>query len=244
MRLSTSSILVAFTAFPLVLGGCLSHKTIEPIEGASPLADNPNDAPVPEALATGLGWVVTRYPPFGETFLGRGPEQPFAINFPVGVRRDVANRICRLTSKNAQPLSEENQNLPTYHIGRLWIRGDLATVDIFAPVAQYTPASSATGASAGTVYQMITMKLRTRGLEPYYVQSHNVFPIGSFPTPELRFMSPGEDGRAGGINSFQARPKPVKATTAADPEILPDDYFVVPPNKPTGEIEVLDDTVR
>ena len=104
-RMAISSLIViGCVGAPLLVGGCLAHKTIDPIEGASPIADNPNDPPVPEAIATALTWVVDRYPPGGEEFLGRNTV-PVAVNLPIGTRSDVANRICRLAGKTLSTLT-------------------------------------------------------------------------------------------------------------------------------------------
>ncbi|MGQ0629097.1 MAG: hypothetical protein ACT4PL_13490 [Phycisphaerales bacterium] len=192
------------------LGGCLAHHSVEPIEGATPVSDNPNNPPIPEAIATAVKWVVDRYPPNGEAFLGRITEQPFTINLPVGTRGDVANRICALVAKSASPVMEGNHDLPCYHIGRVWVRGDTATVDIFAPVAAYTPPTSAAETGRTVVDQCVTIVLRTRTLEPYYVQSHRVWPIGSFPTPAVHDLATtGDDPRVGSMTARQARPAPL-----------------------------------
>jgi len=221
-RLAISSLVVlGVLGGPMLLGGCLGHKTIEPLEGASPLSDNPNDPPVPEAIATALTWVVDRYPPGGEEFLGRNT-QPVAANLPTGLRGDVANRICRMAGKSISVLTVENDTLPIYHIGRVWVRGDTAKIDVMVPVAQYTPQTSATGPSAVMVYQNITLTLRTRGFEPYYVQSHYVWGLGSFETPPLRYLENSPDGmRVGGMNSTRARTAPLPATSAPAPTPAP-----------------------
>jgi hypothetical protein len=117
-------------------------------------------------------------------------EQPLiVVNFPIGVRRDVAEYVCRNVGPWASPLTTENDALPVYHIARVWTRGLYATVDIFRPSTQLGPAPG-----GQTLWQCITVQLRS-GIGSYSVFSHKAWPVGAFPEPALHYLAPGHDGR-------------------------------------------------
>lgn len=181
--------LAALVAPAALLGGCFGYNNVEPIEG-SVAFENPNSPPVPQAMATALQWAALRYPPHVDRLdVGKGEQPLIAVNFPVGVRRDVAEYVCRNTGPWAMPLTTENDALPVYHIGRVWTRGLYATVDVFRPASQLGPAPEGT-----TLWQCITVQLRS-GIGSYSVFSHKAWPVGAFDVPALHYLAPGHEGR-------------------------------------------------
>lgn len=179
-----TNVCLLLAAMSLALGGCIGHNNIEPISGATAF-ENPNEAPVPQAMTTALRWVIERYPPNPEQPIGSFPSEPIAVNLPTRMRFEMARKVARDVAPNVTILTQENQRtLPVYHVGRVWVRGDAASVDVFRPV-------SAFGASPGgqPTYQAITVNLRA-GFAPWRVTAHRVWPVGTLDLPLLTFPSP------------------------------------------------------
>ena len=179
----------AAAALPLLalalsgLGGCLGYNNIEPIEGASGWT-NPNSPPVPTAMSTALRWVVDRYPPSDEGFTGHTTTMPFAVSFPTTTRPEIGEMVLsQATLPHARPLTTDTESLPTYLIGRVWVRGDMATVDIFRPVP-----TLAKDKDGKPFYQCITVNLRS-GLSPWRIVSHRVWSVGSVDVPLANYMT-------------------------------------------------------
>ncbi len=165
------------------LGGCLGYNNIEPIEGASGFVD-PNSPPVPTAMSTALRWVVDRYPPNDEGFTGQTTLAPFAVSFPLRTRPGVGEMVLRqATLPHAQMLTVENESLPVYRIGRVWVRGDMATVDVFRPIPTLQK-----GSDDQPFYQCITVNLRS-GLSPWRIVSHKVWSVGTVDLPLVNYMT-------------------------------------------------------
>lgn len=216
----------AVLAAASVLGpaGCIGHNNIEPIPGAVGFED-PNNAPVPQIMAAALNWLVLRYPPQG----GDGPAgmvepDPFAVSFPLNLRGDTVEWLTRQTFPGKlQASTLENLSLPTYRIGRVWVRGDMAFVDIFRPVPQFSTAGS-------VVYQPITLHMRG-GMSNWHFASHRIYQPGSLPVPEqtvLVRVKPFEDRTVRlSAAELMARDAAARHTAApaepAEPEPAPGD---------------------
>lgn len=196
--------------------GCIGHNNIEPIPGAVGFED-PNNAPVPQIMVAALNWLVLRYPPQG----GDGPAgmvepDPFAVSFPLNLRGDTVEWIQRQTFPGKlQASTLDNLDRPTYRIGRVWVRGDMAFVDIFRPVPQLS-GGSAGGASV--VYQPITLHMRG-GLQNWHFTSHRIYQPGALPVPEetvLVRVKPFED-RTVRLSAARAMSQPKPAEDPAAP---------------------------
>ncbi len=151
-------------------------------------------------LASALGWAILRYPPPG------GEAAPVAINLPVGLTReqylDVAGRI----GPNVYPISPETADLPTYHIGWVWMRGDKAQVDVFRPVyALSTPEH--------TVYQATTLHLRRR-YASWMVEHTQPWEVGVVKLPPI-YTLPEEPAPEQPVSAEPETPQEVDATTDA-----------------------------
>ena len=191
------------------LGGCLGYNNIEPIEGASGWVD-PNAAPVPTAMSAALRWVIDRYPPTDEGFTGKTTTVPLAVSFPTNTRPEVGDMVLsQATLPYAQALTTANVSLPTYRIGRVWVRGDMATVDIFRPVP-----TLAKDKEGKPFYQCITVNLRS-GLSPWRIVSHRVWSVGSVDVPLANYMSSKGSGIVPDAPATEAAPAS-DATQASD----------------------------
>ncbi len=170
------------------LPACVGYNNIEPIEGASGFTD-PNSPPVPTAMSTALRWVVDRYPPTDEGFTGTTTEAPLAVSFPLRTRPEIAGLVLSQSEiPNAQALTQATESWPVYRIGRVWVRGDMATVDVFRPVPRL-----AKDVDGKPYYQCVTVNLRS-GLSPWRIVSHRVWSVGSVDVPLANYMNAGGSG--------------------------------------------------
>lgn len=163
-------------ACPVVLGavtGCAMHANYPPIGTAEDDAavNDPNAAPVPTIVQAALRRVIERFPVQGE----------YNINLPQGMTRRRAEEIVTLLRQPGARLpSSASQELPTYHVTRVWLRpGGTSTVEILRPVFGVgTPGTEAQ-------YQPVSVNLRRSPLEDWQVDSTRVWPIGSAVPPPL-----------------------------------------------------------
>lgn len=179
--------MVGLSAALIVLNGCVGYASFPYEEGGkSELAtQDPNTPPADELIALSLNWVVTKYPPRSPAVEG----QPrYTVNMPKGVRRDVYDRILKNLGGQAAPLTPETAaQLPIYHVGRVWIRGRDAKVDVLRPVLE-----GPRGPGGDVVYQPVTLRIEG-GFEPWRIKRHQVWEVGTVPVPELYFYpDPGK----------------------------------------------------
>ncbi|MCC6675780.1 MAG: hypothetical protein IT436_01425 [Phycisphaerales bacterium] len=168
------------------LGGCVGYASYPYEEGGKNTFANqdPNTPPADELIYLSLDWVTSKFPPPG----GVSTEASYAINIPKGVRRDVYDRILKKLGDKAAPLTPETaQSLPIYHIGRLWVRGRNAKVDVLRPVLE-----GPRGPGGQVLYQPVTLRIEG-GFEPWRVRRHQVWEVGTVPIPELYYY-PDYDG--------------------------------------------------
>lgn len=177
------------------LGACVGYNSYDApnsemvIDGKAPRHGftNPNDDPFPPIMTEAVRWVITRYPSVDRAEwappLGVPPEgAQFAVNLPIGVTRLVYTRVVDRIGYGAVPLRQGNEDLPTYHISRIWVNGDEAKVDIVRTVTGL-PAD----ASGSRPTQAITVRLRG-GLQPWHVTSHRVWALNALPVPPMNYL--------------------------------------------------------
>lgn len=161
--------------------GCVGYANY-PAIGGDVAANDPNAPPMTDLILQSLDWIDRRYE----------PRDPYAVNLPEGMlRKRVFQILERHGNQLTRPLTPETDDLPIYHISRIWVRGNRAEVDIHRPIESL----SDQGASA---YQTITLTLRG-GFRPWDVVSSRTHVIGAVPPPELHYI-PEED-----------KPEPVEA---------------------------------
>lgn len=157
------------------LSGCTQYGTYPEIPTSRGTSESPNN-PNYEAVATAsLQYVATRFSPGGPVFgdakeVGRlTVDYPMVINLPVGTRKSFYQRIASRVGPNVVPMTPENLALtqdgqvPILSVGRTWLRGNKAIVDVYRPVRELDkrPDGSLT-------YQRITVRLEG-GLTPWRV---------------------------------------------------------------------------
>src|SRR5262249_46310191 len=136
------------------LAGGVSYANYPPV--ARDTAGHNGNAPaMEEGMMTGLRWGGQKEPPSPPSLTG--PPRPMAndvaVNLPAGVKPKVYRRVAAVVP-GGQPLTEENQNLPTYHVSSIRIRGDQANIWILRPVTGLGPSPR-----GGPIYQEIKLWL-------------------------------------------------------------------------------------
>lgn len=224
----------------LLLTGCASYANV-PEPESSPSVTSPNARQPRAAMTAALQRVLRQYPP------GRGTTR-FAVNLPTKVSPENAAEILAALGPGAELATLENAELPTYDIGRIWIRAGSAKVDIFRPVVEL-------GRQADGTYeqQAITVWMEG-GLGPWRTVRTQKWAVGAFPRPELSepevyegdaYGAPAEppastsweDGNAGAREDAAPEvvpaPRPTPEPTP-DPEPTPTESWTAPTTPPPG----------
>lgn len=163
------SLLALAAAIPLALAACAHYANYPPI-GNDLAVNDPNTAPLPELIAAALRDTVRRYPVDGA----------FVINLPAGLERRRAESIAAELGENARLVVPGTQHLPAYHVTRIWVRGDRATVEVLRPVTELHSDSATPDR-----HQAISIRLARGAFAPWSVTSHRAWTIGAGEPPEL-----------------------------------------------------------
>jgi hypothetical protein len=187
-----------------VLPGCVGYNVYPPMEGERGFT-NVNSDPFPPVITEALKWTVVRYPPnahaeWNQPAAGNVGVTPFAVNLPVGMNRDLAERIVKNIGQGAEPMLPGNEKLPIYHVVRIAVNGDDAKVDLVRPVVDV----AYTG-QGKEVTQGLTLRLRG-GLAAWHVTSHREWAFNTLQPPALNYLqgesvpkpAAGGDAGAGG----------------------------------------------
>lgn len=169
----------------IALASCTrEYANYPPITGDEFATKNVNASfNMKNAMAAALRWTALRYPPPG------GENAPFAINLPAGSSEETYQRVIELIGRGAQPVSEANANsLPVYHVTRVWLRGEIARIDIVRPVFEV-----ADKPGGGHVYRGVEVRL-AGGWKPWHVTGSSEYEIGVLEPPALHI--PGQPGNA------------------------------------------------
>ncbi|MEM1166372.1 MAG: hypothetical protein AAGI30_08800 [Planctomycetota bacterium] len=130
--------------------------------------------PIPDVIAVAVRFVTEEWPAEGR----------YMVNFPLGTDRAVAERTVRLIGDQdawrVDPRAIE-AGWPAYHITRVWLRGEEATVDVVRPVSTVV----GTGVSAEGVTQQVTVRLRAGLGERWGVESARAWTVGAYERPTL-----------------------------------------------------------
>lgn len=162
-----------------VLGGCVGWSSY-PAEPGQRVGADPNDMHMTDVMVAGMNWVVRKYPVIDESAEpspdGTVNRVPFTVNLPPELKPLIHKRtVSRING--AVPLTPATQELPTYHIASVRVRGDAAQVNILRPVT--TMAAAPNGEK---VYQEIRVELRG-GLKEWTVIGHREWtPTPASPT--------------------------------------------------------------
>ena len=173
-------------------GGCTSVIYDSNPEGpTAQLEEEPDFAShtVQNLLAESIGWAVEHYPPSDEEAGGW-----IAINLPRGLTREQYITVAEQIGPRAAPITPElEKELPVYHIGWVWMRGDHARVDVFRPVYVLSRGDE-------VVYQAITLHMtrrfaswRVERTQPWEMGVVALPPVYYLPEDEAEEMGMGDD---------------------------------------------------
>lgn len=175
-RIARGALVGAAIAGLTLVGGCAGYNTWPPTPGSAGVA-NPNARPADQVMLAGLQYVVARYPVEGD--------QHYAINMPKGLNPRLYKWIVDRVGEGAEPLTFDNQDLPTYHLKQLKIRGREAEVLILRPVTE-----AGTGPD-GVAYQPITVTLHG-GLDGWRCVHRREWAVGLDDPPIKNFWEASE----------------------------------------------------
>ncbi|MEQ8768886.1 MAG: hypothetical protein RIB60_00100 [Phycisphaerales bacterium] len=168
-RFGRSGAAISLLAGLLVGSGCASYANVpEPESPAS--VTSPNRRQPKAVMTASLVRVLDQFPP---------DSNRFAVGLPEGVTIETIDEILGALGPGAELTGPETRGLPTYSIGRIWIRSGKSKVDIFRPVTELGPRADGTYER-----QAITVWLEG-GLDPWHVTRTQRWEIGAFPRPDV-----------------------------------------------------------
>lgn len=133
-RTFTSAMLAGAMLGFVSLGGCVSYTNV-PTPESAPAFKSANHLQAIKVARRALVEVVERYPMSDDQ--GR-----YCINLPVGTTLESAERIIEGLPGNVMlPYEGMDDSIPTYHIGRIWIRASDAKVDVLYPARGFDGSS-------------------------------------------------------------------------------------------------------
>ena len=176
---TTTHILAGLTVLGTGLGlgfglvGCIGYTTY-PAASWQVASDEMNGPPADEIMIASIKWAIDRYE--------EGSGGSVAINLPDVVRDRAYRVIATRSGERAVPMQPGLEDLPTYHLVRLWVRGEKAEVDLLRPVTDI--GASPTG---NQIVQAVTIYLEG-GLHRWRVERARHWYIGTDEVPELHYL--------------------------------------------------------
>ncbi|MDF1809313.1 MAG: hypothetical protein P1U42_06425 [Phycisphaerales bacterium] len=153
---------IGFTA---VLAGCVSYTNV-PVPHSAPAFQSANHSASISVIAKALNEVVSKYPTAGE----------YTLNLPTGTSPESAQKIIdRLPAGAILPYEGMSDDIPVYHIGRIWIRASDAKVDVVYPF---------TFVDGTTQDQSVTVWV-SGGVRSWRVYRLQHWTAGTVPTPPI-----------------------------------------------------------
>lgn len=169
---------LAFAALSASLAGCVGYTTY-PAASWQVASGEMNGPPADEIMIESVRWAVNRY----ET----GTSGSLAINLPDVVRDRTYGVIAARAGERVVPMERGLEDLPTYHLTRLWVRGDKAEVDLLRPVNEL--GASPTGEP---IIQAVTLYVQG-GLQSWRVERARHWKIGTDAVPPLHYYGDGDE---------------------------------------------------
>lgn len=163
-----------------MLSGCVGYTTY-PAASWQVASDEMNGPPADEIMIESIEWAVDRYE--------AGSGGSVAINLPDVVRDRTYRIIAHQAGERVVPMQPGLEDLPTYHLVRLWVRGDKAEVDLLRPVNDL--GASPTGEQ---IVQAVTLYIEG-GLHRWRVERARHWNIGDDAVPPLHYL--GEEAQSG-----------------------------------------------
>lgn len=112
------------------LAGCVSYTNV-PEPQSAPAFKSANNFQAKRVTSAALGEIIERFPM-------RDAEGRYSVNLPAGTSLESAREIAeRLPEGVVIPFEGMDDSIPTYHIGRIWIRASDAKVDVLYPARSF-----------------------------------------------------------------------------------------------------------
>lgn len=159
------------------IGGCVGYTTY-PAASWQVASEEMNGPPADEIMIESVKWAIERYE--------SDSSKAIAINLPDVVRDRTYRIIAYRAGERVLPMEAGREDMPTYHLTRLWVRGEKAEVDLLRPVDAL--GESPTGSP---IIQAVTVYLEG-GLHRWRVERARHWKIGTDAVPALHYY--GGDG--------------------------------------------------
>ena len=157
---------VGMVGFSMAMSGCVSYTNV-PVPASAPAFKNANHSQPILVLTRALEAVINEHP------AGDGA---YAINLPMGTAPETFEKIiANLPEGATMPIEGMDADMPTYHIGRVWIRASDAKVDVIYPF---------TGMDGVSSEQNVTIWL-SGGVRSWRVHRRQYWAAGTIPTPPV-----------------------------------------------------------
>lgn len=197
--------------FSMAMSGCVSYTNV-PVPASAPAFKNANHMQSISVLTRALEAVINEHPAGGGAY---------AINLPTGTTPETFEKIiANLPAGATMPFEGMDVDMPTYHIGRVWIRASDAKVDVIYPF---------TGMDGVSNDQNVTIWL-SGGVRSWRVHRRQHWAAGTIPTPPVYVPAWTDDGfvdEPNGPSSDQPEPT-YEDAWLPEPESQPEVY-VEPP---------------
>ncbi|MBA4040032.1 MAG: hypothetical protein C0468_06895, partial [Planctomyces sp.] len=183
-RARSAALLTALTVLAGAAGCVSSGYTNWPPVGGDTASNDVNFGGVPPAIIEAVYWTSRRFPPVADPVPGSAYDQPFAVNLPPGLSTAWQDQLLRRIGPGGDLLRTDNDQLPTYHVARVTIRGLRAEIDVIRPVLGLAAPSDDPTAR---VHQTVTVYL-TGGVGPWRVEDFRLRPVGLVTLPPANFV--------------------------------------------------------
>lgn len=156
---------VGMTSMTGFMSGCVSYTNVPGPESA-PAFQSVNHMQSISVVTRALETVIVGHPVTGA----------YVINLPAGTSPESFEKIIAQLPEGAMmPSDEMSDDVPVYHIGRIWVRASDAKVDVIYPFMR----------ADGTVQdQNVTIWL-SGGVRKWKVYREQYWAAGTIPTPPM-----------------------------------------------------------
>lgn len=172
------------------VAGCQQYVSSPGVPTSRGIPENPNKPAAMSCMVEAVRYVATRYPP-GDIYYS--PEKPqaaleasyeLAVNPPRGLRKSFYERLVKQIGPKAKPIGPDNEfgQMPVFHVTRVWLRFQTATVDVLRPMPELGP-----GEDGKPTYQLVTVRLEG-GMTPWRVVHARAWEPDGVEVPPAYYM--------------------------------------------------------
>jgi hypothetical protein len=168
---TASRMIVAALLF--ACAGCQQYVSSPGVPTARGIPEDPNKPAAATVIVRSVQYIANTYPPGSLKYDAASAKEqadirvPYAciVNLPRGMRKSFYERIAEQIGPECRPMSPEvqYQDVPVFHVTRVWMRFNSAIVDVLRPMPELGP-----GPDGKPIYQMVTVRLEG-GTEPWHV---------------------------------------------------------------------------